>query len=82
MEGSSDFKLDLASDRGPGQKEEIRKVEGSSDFKLVWLQERGPSQNKETKKWKDPLSFGWLQASVPTSLCGRLICFPEIVTNR
>ena len=50
MEGSSDFKLDLASERGPRQKEEIRKVEGSSDFKLDLASKRGPIQNKENKK--------------------------------
>ena len=56
MEGSSDFKFVWFEDRGPGQKEEIRKVEGSSDFKLDLASERGPGQKEENKKWRGPVT--------------------------
>ena len=56
MEGSSDVKLDLASDRGPGQKEEIKKWRGPVTLSLSGFQERGPSQKLEIRKWRGPVT--------------------------
>ena len=49
MEGSSDFKLDLASERGPGQKEEIRKWKGPVTSGLTWHQIEDPARNRKIR---------------------------------
>ena len=49
MEGSSDFRLDLASDRGPGQKEEIKKWRGPVASSLTWLQREEPARRKKMR---------------------------------
>ena len=55
MEGSSDVKLVWLQERGPGQKEEIRKVEGSSGLKFNYGFEEGPGQKEEIEKWRGPV---------------------------
>ena len=67
MEGSSDFKLDLASDRGPGQKEEIKKWRGPVTSSLSWLQIEDPAKKRKLEKWRGPVtsSLVWLQERGP-----------------
>ena len=58
MEGSSDFKLDLASERGPGQKEEIRKWKGPVTSGLTWHQREDPARKRKLEKWRGPVTSG------------------------
>ena len=47
VEGSSDFKLDLASDRGPGQKQENKKWRGPVTSSELGIRREGPTTTKK-----------------------------------